>query len=97
MLGNEPLEEEIPYDRGDLTQDTQLVFFIYDKLPPRWEGFTGQYLGKDLTLLPTLLNLYNFPKYDESYAWELIPIIDSFVAEDIAVKLKTKTNLGEKT
>jgi hypothetical protein len=90
MLGNEPLEEEIPYEREDLTLDTQLILSIYDKLPAKWEGFSGQYLGKDLLLLETLFNFYKMEKFEQLYAWEIIPIIDSIVAEDIAKKIKSK-------
>jgi len=96
MLNSEPLEEEIPYERGDLTYDTQLIFNLYDKLPAKWEGFSGQYLGKDLTLLDSLFKIYKLEKYEIYYAWDIIPIIDSIVAEDIAKKIKSKTkNSGD--
>jgi hypothetical protein len=52
MMNSEPLESEIPVSREDLTLETQEVFSIYDKLPARWEGMSGTYLGKDLSLLP---------------------------------------------
>ena len=96
MLGSEPKEEEIPYEREDFTVDTQLVFNIYDRLPSKWEGFSGQYLGKDLILLEQLFKHYKFEDYEISYAWDIIPIIDSIVADDIAKKIKAKTrNSGE--
>lgn len=91
MLGSEPIEEELPCEREDLTYDSQLVFNIYDKLPAKWEGFSGQYLGKDLLLLDTLFKHYKFEDYEKNYAWDIIPIIDSYVAEDIAKKIKAKT------
>ena len=97
MMGTEPSEEDIPLDRNDLTLDTQLIFSIYDKLPARWEGFSGQYLGKDLGLLNILFDHYNLDKCERNYAWDIIPIIDSFVAEDIAKKMKSKTKVtGDK-
>ena len=95
MMGSEPVEEEIPYNREDLTLDTQLILNIYDKLPARWEGFSGQYMGKDLSLLETLANHYELEKCEFNYAWDIIPIIDSFVAEDIAKKIKTKTKVKD--
>lgn len=90
-MGSEPVEEEIPYERDDLTLDTQLILSIYDKLPSKWEGFSGTYMGKDLTLLEILANHYELEKYELNYAWDIIPIIDSFVAEDIAKKIKAKS------
>lgn len=91
MLGNEPLEEEIPIDREDLMVETQMVFDLYDKLSARWEGMSGSYLGKDLILLPVLFNEFNIEDYIRKYAWHIIPIIDSYVAEDVAEKIKRKT------
>ena len=93
LLGSEPVEEEIPYSREDLTLQTQAVFDLYDKLPARWEGFSGHYLGKDLALLSTLFDLYNIPRYEQLYTMDIIPIIDSFVADDIAKKIKSKTKV----
>ena len=95
MLGSEPVLEEIPFDRNDLSLDTQLVFNIYDKLPARWEGFSGQYLGKDLSLLPMLFDQFNVDRATKYYIWEIIPFIDNLVAEDIAKKVKAKSKLKE--
>lgn len=94
-MGSEPVEEEMPVGREDLTLDSQMVFSIYDKLPARWEGFSGQYLGKELSLLDSLFDHYKLDKYERNYAWDIIPIIDSFVAEDIAKKMKAKTKIAE--
>jgi hypothetical protein len=90
LLGSEPVEEEIPITREDLNIDTQLVLSIYDKLQANWEGMSGQYLGKDLSLIPTLIKHYKFNKSLEYYTWEIIPIIDNFVAQDIAQKIKSR-------
>lgn len=91
MLKTEPKEEEIPVDRSDLFEDTQLIFSLYDKLPMKWDGFSGQYLGKDVGLLPVLFKEFNIPKCIRLYCWDIIPIIDNFVAEDIAKKIKAKS------
>ena len=95
MMGTAPQEEEIPYEREDLTLETQIIFSIYDKLPAKWEGFSGQYLGKELNLLPILAEQYKLSKNELAFAWEIIPVIDSFVAEDISKKMKAKTNIKE--
>lgn len=91
MLNSTPKEEEIPVGREDLSYETQMVFFLYDKLPSKWEGFSGTYLGKELTILPLLLEEYKYEASLRRYCWDIIPIIDNFVAEDIAKKLKVKT------
>jgi len=90
LLGSTPKEEEIPITREDLNTDTQLALHIYDKLQANWEGFSGTYLGKDLSLVPTLIKHYEFDKALESYIWEIIPYIDNLVAEDISEKSKRR-------
>jgi len=91
MLNSEPLEEEIPVEREDLFYETQVVFELYDILPSKWEGFSGQYMGKDLLLLPIIFKEFKTPKSIRRYAWKIIPIIDNYVAEDIAKQMKRKT------
>ncbi len=91
ILGSEPNPDEIPVSREDLFFETQQVFDLYDVLPARWEGFSGQYMGKDLMLLPTLFDSFNIDKAVQLYSWKIIPIIDNFVADDIAKKIKSKT------
>ena len=93
MMGRETLEEEIPVSREDLFEETQMVFNIYDILSSKWEGMSGHYMGKDLVLLPILFKEYKTPKFIRKYAWHIIPIIDSFVADDIARQIK---NRGDK-
>lgn len=95
MLGSTPNEEEIPVDREDLSWETQMIFFLYDKLPNKWEGFSGSYLGKELTLLPILYDEYDYDPSLRRYGWEIIPLIDNFVAEDVARKLKSKSKGNE--
>ena len=91
MLKSEPDESEIPIEREDLFEETQIVFDLYDILSSKWEGFSGQYMGKDLMLLPILFKEFKIPKYIRKYAWMIIPVIDSIVAEDISNKIKSKT------
>lgn len=95
MLGSEPVEEEIPCTREDLAVETQMVLNLYDKLQANWEGMSGQYLGKNLMLLPTLFDEFEFDVSMRKYAWFIIPIMDAYVAEDIAKKIKAKSKQGD--
>lgn len=94
MLGSTPNEEEIPVSREDLSWETQMIFFLYDKLPNKWEGFSGSYLGKDLSILPILYKEFEYDSNLRRYGWEIIPIIDRFVSEDVSRKLKSKSKEG---
>lgn len=87
-MGSEPIEEEVPISREDLCTETQQVFDLYDILPAKWEGMSGHYMGKDLLLLPILFKEFKIPKYLRKYAWHIIPIVDNFVSQDIAKKIK---------
>lgn len=94
MLNTVPDPTEMPVEREDLFFETQEVLSYFDKLPAKWEGFSGQYLGKDLSLLPILFDEFNVDKCIRRYCWDIIPIIDSFIAEDIADKIKAKSKQG---
>lgn len=94
MLGTKPDPEEIPVERGDLALETQEVFNLFDILPANWEGMSGNYLGKDLQLLPVLFDEFDIDRPVRLYAWSIIPYIDSLIAEDIAEKIKAKTKRG---
>ncbi len=50
--------EAIPVDFSDFLVDTQIAMEIVHTLPDRWDGTSGTYQGKDLTILPFLLELY---------------------------------------
>lgn len=97
LLNTEPDPEQLPVEREDLALETQEVFHLYDKLQARWEGMSGQYLGKDLTLLPVLFEEFDIDRATRLYCWDIIPIIDMFIAEDVADKIKAATKKGAKS
>ena len=57
VTSTEPDPEKTPIDFSDLLEDTQLAMAIVLKLPDLW-SMEGSSLGKDLTLLPYLFELY---------------------------------------
>ena len=96
LLNTEPDPEQLPVEREDLSLETQEVFHLYDKLQAKWEGYTGQYLGKDMTLLPVLFDEFEVDKATRLYCWEVIPVIDMYIAEDVADKIKAQAKRGTK-
>lgn len=94
MLNTEPDEADLPVDRSDLCLETQIVLNLYDKLRSIWDGFSGHYMGKDLSLLPILFEEYDTERCIRRYAWDIIPVIDNFVAQDVADKIKSRSNKG---
>lgn len=50
--------EKIPTEFGDFLEDTKLAMEVVYQLPDRWDGASGSYQGKDLSILPFLLDIY---------------------------------------
>jgi|TARA_R110000764_G_scaffold27827_1_gene65592 hypothetical protein len=48
----------MPPERGDYPYEVQVAFFIHDLLPDRWDGMSGNYMGKDYAALQVLLDTY---------------------------------------
>ena len=76
-LGNEPIDEETPVDLDDLPELAQLAFSIYETLQDEWEYMNGNYVGKNLTNLFQVLDLYEIPKEEYLVVYKLLVIIDS--------------------
>ena len=53
-----PDPEKMPLEFDDLILDTQLAMSIVSMLPDTWDGTSGMNTGKDLTLLPYILDLH---------------------------------------
>lgn len=88
QLGNEPLAEEIPPEYDDFPYSVQLAINIYSILSDKWEGFSGTYMGKDYTLLPYLVKLYNIE--NEAQTLQFLLLIDRIVSEKRAEEQKRK-------
>lgn len=93
MLGSQPLEEEIPIEMGDFSEDIQLVFELYSILPDIWEGFSGSYLGKDYSNIFKLFDIYDFDRTDYLFYLRLIKHMDRIRSEVISQKIKLKQDL----
>lgn len=90
MMKMEPKVEDMPVERSDLYPEVQEVFGLYDYLPANWEGFSGTYMGKDLSILPILFNEFKTSQPIRRLSFMLIPIIDNYVAEDIKRQQEAK-------
>ena len=93
MQGTEPDPEEMPVEFKDLLEDTQLAFVIYYKLPDKWDGASGTYQGKELSILPYLLDLYEVPN-----KIDMVTIILSIIQQHSLIineKMEKKVNNGK--
>ena len=58
QLGEEPDPEKMPPAMDMFPYEVQMAFFIYSLLQDTWEGMNGMYMGKNLSGLSTLLDIY---------------------------------------
>lgn len=86
MLGTEPVESEIPVERGDLASEIQEALHFYDFLPSMWES--AVYIGKDYSLLSYLFTLHDTPKIEQKFILDIVKIVDNLVSTEISKKQK---------
>lgn len=92
-MGSTPKLEEIPVDLSDLFPDTQLAIQIYRMLPDLWAGMTGHYLGKELSSLKIMFDIWHIEDSNlQSYILYTIKILDVEMSEIISAKIKNQTD-----
>jgi hypothetical protein len=92
MLGQEPIEEQIPVEVQDLPELIQTCFVVYSLLADNWDPMGGNYLGKDYSLVFRLLELYDVTERSETLlCLDMLQHIDSVRSKLIADKLKARS------
>lgn len=84
MLGAEPSEEEMPVEFEDLILDVQEVLPVYSVLQDSWDTMSGTYLGKNLSNIKYILEIYEIE--NSRAALQIISIIDSIRAKQLNKK-----------
>jgi hypothetical protein len=56
--GIEPDPDEMPPTMEDYPFEVQVAFLLHNLLPDRWDGMSGFYMGKDMSSLGTLLDIW---------------------------------------
>lgn len=77
MLGSEPIEEEIPIEMDDFPDLVQRTMLVYSYLADIWEGMSGTYMGKDLSILFNLFEIFEIERCEYSLALDIIGTIDN--------------------
>lgn len=83
MLGNTPLDSEMPIELEDLPLEAQEALNIYTNLQDNWDYVNGNYIGKNLIGFKDVLDMYEIEKQDYKYIYELIIYIDKIRAKQI--------------
>lgn len=92
MLGQEPIEEEIPVEVSDFPDLVQQCFVVYQMLPDRWDSMGGGYMGKDYSIVFNLLGVYSVTDSEEILlCLDFLQHMDVVRQKLIAEKLKSKS------
>jgi len=88
MLGNEPVDSEIPVEFEDFPLEVQQALGVYRMLKDEWEGFNGVYLGKSFIGLTEVLEYMEIDFSDRKLVVLLIKLIDGIRSNLINTKEK---------
>lgn len=88
LMGNEPLDEEIPITLSDFPEEIQICLELYYKIPDRWEYMSGTYLGKDLACFSTIADIMEIE--DKKHTLEIILLVDSVRMDYLLTRQKNK-------
>lgn len=93
-LQQPPDPHKIPVDFEDFPFSIQELFIIVNTLPDIWDSMSGSYMGKDMSLIPYLFNVY-----DISDAKMSLYIIALIIGENTKIyneKLKRKAEAAKR-
>jgi hypothetical protein len=77
LMGNEPIESEIPVEFDDFPLEVQQALMVYRMLRDEWEGFNGMYLGKSYAGLTEIFEYSQVEVCDRSFILSVIKLIDT--------------------
>ena len=90
MMGNEPMESEIPVEYDDLLLDVQDALRVYSSLQDNWDYMGGSYIGKNIVGFSDIMKLFEVPLEDRKSMYELILHIDRIRGKQINDAVKAK-------
>jgi len=91
MLGQEPLESEIPIDPNEFPVLVQQMLTIYTLLEDRWDTMGGSYLGKNYSNIFDFFKLYEVDDSEALLTLEFLQHVDAVRSKIVAEKIKAKS------
>jgi len=76
MMGDQPVDDDIPVELADFPAEVQTAFEVYQVLQDHWEGMSGTYMGKNLTGIKDILDIFEVENQDRKTVLEFINLID---------------------
>jgi len=96
MMGHEPVDEDVPVEVGDFPLEVQTAFEVYQVLQDCWEGMSGTYMGKSLTGLRDVFDIFEIENQDRKTVLELINLIDRERMATYEAKRKQEESMKSK-
>ena len=93
MMGTPATDSEIPVEFDDFPPEVQNAFELYQVLQDVWEGMSGTYMGKNMSGVDDLFNIYQVPQDEKRFVLELIALIDSERMSQLSAKRKQEDSL----
>jgi len=91
MLGEEPVEADIPVDPNDFPDLVQQTLAIYSLLEDRWDTMGGGYLGKNYGSVFEFFKIYDLNSSEMMLSLEFLQHIDVVRSKLVAEKIKAKS------
>ncbi len=86
MLGNEPVDSEMPVELEDFPTDVHQAFGVYRMLTDNWEGMSGTYIGKLFVGIKDLLEVAEVPPEEHQATIMLCKLIDDVRIQELNKK-----------
>jgi hypothetical protein len=88
----------MPPEIGNFPLEVQQAFLIHSVLPDNWDGMSGSYMGKDLSALGEILNIYEIEDkrivfYYLSY---IIRVSSASINEEVSRRQKQPKQMGSR-
>lgn len=91
LMGDEPIDSEIPVELEDLPLLVQQCLAVYGILEDRWDSMGGGYLGKNYSSIFDFFKLYEIDSTEQLLSMDFLQHIDSIRSKIIAEKIKAKS------
>lgn len=86
LMGNEPVEDEIPIEFEDFPWEVQQAFSVYNMLRDEWDSMSGLYLGKTLIGIKDILDAMEIEREEHKFMIILVRMIDRVRSDEINSK-----------
>lgn len=86
VMGNQPVEEEIPVEFDDFPLEVQQAFAVYRMLRDEWDTMNGLYLGKSLIGIKDVLEATEIEPDEQKFIIVLVRMIDNVRSNEINTK-----------